>query len=77
MGWVKRFVGGFVLLLILLSLATSFATYLEVTHGSCPQASPNVSSSQLFESTYTFSVLKRFDWIVSMRWPTRVCVDYG
>jgi hypothetical protein len=52
MGWVKKFVGGFILVLILLSLASTFGAYLLVTHGSCsPTSTTTAASSQLLNST--------------------------
>jgi hypothetical protein len=52
MGWVKKLLGGFILVLILLSLGVSFSAYLLATHGSCSPASTDAgTSSQLLNST--------------------------
>lgn len=52
MGWVKKLLGGFILVLILLSLAVSFSAYLLATHGSCsPTSTDTGTSSQLLNST--------------------------
>src|SRR5690349_10563555 len=50
MGWVKKLLGGFILVLILLSLGVSFSAYLLVSHGSCSPSSTG-TSSQLLNST--------------------------
>jgi len=54
MGWVKKFLGGFILVLILLSLAVSFSAYLLVSHGSCSPISTG-TSNQLLNSTNSSS----------------------
>jgi len=45
MGWLRKFLGGFILVLILLSLAVSFSAYLLVSHGSCSPASTGTGTS--------------------------------
>jgi len=55
MGWLRKFVGGFILLIVLLSLATSFVAYLSVTHQSCARASTGLESTS--SSSYSNATL--------------------
>jgi hypothetical protein len=58
-GWVKKFYGGIILVLILLSLATSFAAYLSATHQSCSATAASATAasatSQLGSTTSSSS----------------------
>ncbi|MDA4118687.1 MAG: hypothetical protein OK455_10125 [Thaumarchaeota archaeon] len=52
MGLGRKFTGGLILVIILLSLATSFATYLAVTHQSCSSTTTSLGTSgEVFGST--------------------------
>jgi len=53
MGLVRKFVGGLILVIILLSLATSFATYLAATHQSCLSTISNELSGPGVGTTLT------------------------
>jgi len=57
MGWRETLVGGLILVIVLLSLATSFTGYLVATHQTCASAtassSSSSSSSEVFASNST------------------------
>jgi hypothetical protein len=55
MGWARKFYGGIILVLLLLSLATSFAAYLSATHQSCSTASTGLGSTN--SSSYSNATL--------------------